>query len=438
MSVTILQGDSREVIKTLPDNSLHCCVTSPPYFGLRDYGVDGQIGLEDTPDDYVEQLVAVFREVRRVLRPDGTCWLNLGDSYAGSWGSQSKRVTPGEISRNSVTNHPKRPRSMEAYRSIGAKPKDLLGIPWMVAFALRADGWFLRSSIVWHKPNPMPESVTDRPTSSHEMVFLLAKSDRYFYDAHAIAEPFQTDPRENYERRARVTGRGKQGCAAPRCNDRDKSGGFPAPASGMRNARNVWHVPVQPFRGAHFATMPPDLAERCILAGTSEGGCCAQCGAPRTRILVKGEPDVAWQRACGADASGGYTGRSTKGHADAGVQDASDVKRRILAGMAPKTTMGWDTDCECPVGDPVPCTVLDPFGGAGTTAMVADRLGRDAIHIELNPSYVALAEGRISQDAGLFAEVAATDVAPVARAATSEPCMREAAQATALPAELAL
>jgi len=189
VSVQVLHGDCRDVLKTLPDQSVHCCVTSPPYFGLRDYGHDGQIGLEPSPAEYVEQMVAVFSEVRRVLRDDGTLWLNLGDSYAGSWGAQGHGPSPSSaISRHQIANHPKRAQQTGSIRAAGVKPKDLYGIPWRVAFALQADGWYLRQDIIWHKPNPMPESVQDRCTKAHEYVFLLSKAERYFYDIDAMQE----------------------------------------------------------------------------------------------------------------------------------------------------------------------------------------------------------------------------------------------------------
>lgn len=316
VSVTILHGDCRAVLPTLPDASVQCCVTSPPYYGLRDYGVAGQIGLEPTPDAYVAEMVAVFREVRRVLRDDGVLWLNIGDSYARAGGEG------GHGPNASVGNT----RSLEQRRMLvppaGYKPKDLLGIPWLLAFALRADGWFLRSDIIWHKPNPMPESVRDRPTSAHEHVFLLSKRGTYFYDADAIAEPRHADDLE-FERRYSET---------PCQHYSEKSGrndgnthmtaGFVSGKT-TRNARNVWTIATQPYSGAHFATMPPELAERCIKAGTKPGD-----------------------------------------------------------------------------------TVLDPFGGAGTTGLVADRLNRSAILIELNPEYRALAADRITEDAPLFAGVA--------------------------------
>ena len=390
MTVTSLHGDCREVLRGLPDASVHCCVTSPPYYGLRDYGVDGQIGLEPTPDDYVAQLVEVFREVRRVLRPDATCWLNMGDSYAGGGcGARDADRWPKQSRNDHVVRHAK--------KRTGLKDKDLIGIPWMVAFALRADGWWLRKSIIWAKGNPMPESVFDRPTSSHENVFLLTKAESYAYDWFAIAEESVSD---------HSSGNGFKRDAG-RSRDVRGSGAEWRGAGGVRNARDVWTINVQPFAGAHFATMPPALAEQCIRAGTPEIGCCPHCQAPWERIVVKGEPNLALQRACGADAAGGYSGQSTKGHAAAGVQDASDVKRRILEGMVEKITGGWQMTCDCPIARPVPCTVLDPFGGAGTTALVADRLGRHATMIELNSDYAELARSRLAGDGGMFATIVA-------------------------------
>lgn len=340
MSIRILQGDCREVLRTLPDESVHCVVTSPPYFGLRDYGVAGQIGLEPTPAAFVEQMVAVFREVRRVLRPDGTLWLNIGDSYAndGKWGGHTggkhvKALHASPIGRNK--------------KYTGMKPKDLIGIPWRVAFALQADGWYLRQDIIWSKPNPMPESVQDRCTKAHEYLFLLSKSATYHYDAAAIAEPLGETSiarlsQNVAEQRGsdRVPGKtnGRMKAVAKRSKDNDIYSRSPSsrPHSlsdfevkhdrqyESRNKRSVWTVATQPFKEAHFATFPPELIEPCILAG-------------------------------------------------------------------------------CPAGG----TVLDPFGGAGTTGLVADRLQRDAILIELNPDYIAIAEKRIKGDAPLFAEVAA-------------------------------
>lgn len=257
----IIEGDCRESLRTLDAGSVQTCVTSPPYFGLRDYGHDGQIGLEPTPDEFVAELVSVFREVRRVLRDDGTLWLNLGDSYAsdfkGTGGLNSKQPTnAGSLYAPRKFNH-------------GAKPKDLLGIPWRVAFALQADGWYLRSDIIWSKPNPMPESVTDRPTKAHEYVFLLSKSPRYFYDADAIREKLADANAQrttaHYDTADRY-GAGNGG-----------NGGLDSLAARMRsgehsgaNKRSVWTVATQPYPGAHFATFPPKLIEPCILAGSPE------------------------------------------------------------------------------------------------------------------------------------------------------------------------
>jgi DNA modification methylase len=254
-------GDALEVLKTLPDSSVHCCVTSPPYWGLRDYGHDGQIGLESTPEAYAARMVEVFREVRRVLRDDGTCWVNLGDSYASSpssGGAQSSVLTGGE--------HKRTPR-MPYHRPKALKPKDLVGIPWRVAFALQADGWYLRQDIIWHKPNPMPESVRDRCTKAHEYIFLLSKSERYYFDAEAIAEPAINAGK------VVTNNNGKNGQMGDFGATR---GGFMRPegvtVKDTRNKRSVWTVTTKPYKGAHFATFPPDLIEPCIKAGCPEGG----------------------------------------------------------------------------------------------------------------------------------------------------------------------
>ena len=317
MSVRILVGDCRERMAEIPDESVHCSVTSPPYYGLRDYGVDGQLGHEESPDAYVAGLVEVFREVRRVLRDDGTLWLNLGDSYAGSGGSGNQF---GQLEKDGFNKYKQGSRP----RDIGLKPKDLIGIPWRVAFALQADGWYLRSDIIWHKPNPMPESVRDRPTSAHEHLFLLAKSPTYFYDADAIREDFADERMGNPGKYERTTQ------AAKGANNDRGDTGFLNNGAGWnedgvrsgRNRRNVWTVATKPYSEAHFAVYPPDLIEPCILAGCPEGG-----------------------------------------------------------------------------------TVLDPFGGAGTTGLVADRLDRNAVLIELNPEYATMAERRIRGDAPMFVDV---------------------------------
>jgi DNA modification methylase len=341
MTVTIRHGDCREVLRTLPDESVHCCVTSPPYFGLRDYGVSGQIGLEPTPDAFVAEMVDVFREVRRVLRNDGTLWLNLGDSYAGYHGNKNAAV-PTSATNGWTNGTNENSRTSTANRN-GLKSKDLIGIPWRVAFALQSDGWYLRQDIIWSKPNPMPESVTDRCTKAHEYIFMLSKSRQYHYDIEAIKEPMTlssvTRLSQDVEGQAgsdRVPGKTNGPMKAVGKADKQRGhgrrhAGFNErwdamerveQCSGMRNKRSVWSVATQPFSEAHFATFPPELIEPCIKAG-------------------------------------------------------------------------------CPAG----AVVLDPFGGAGTTGLVADRLGRDAILIELNPEYAAMAERRISGDAGMFANV---------------------------------
>jgi len=327
--LTVLQGDCRDVLKTLPDESVHCCVTSPPYFGLRDYGVDGQIGLESSLDEYVANLVGVFREVRRVLRSDGTLWLNLGDSYAANRGYQvtdNKHVDVGNTKGSTVPD--------------GLKPKDLCGVPWRVAFALQADGWWLRSDIIWSKPNPMPESVTDRPTKAHEYVFLLSRAQTYYYDAAAIQErsitgdmrkpfaPGQVDSRGNGHDRGGGTVRksdtfrrenSKRAAVIPGqsvgTHRPDRSDTLP---SETRNARSVWEIATRPYADAHFATFPEALVEPCILAGCRTGG-----------------------------------------------------------------------------------TVLDPFAGSGTVGRVALSKGRQAILIELNPEYCKLIDRRCETTYGL-------------------------------------
>lgn len=251
---TLYHGDCLEVLRQLPAGSVQCCVTSPPYFGLRDYGCDGQIGLEPTPEEYVARLVAVFAEVRRVLADDGVCWVNLGDSYAndGKWGGSSGGKHVPALHGNTGIGRGK--------KSTGLKPKDLIGIPWRVAFALQADGWYLRQDIIWAKPNPMPESVTDRCTKAHEYLFLLTKSARYFWDAEAIAEKSTGRPAWSGDC-AFIANSGRNDWSS-----KDKK-----PGRETRNRRSVWTVATQPYSGAHFAVMPPKLIEPCILAGSRRG-----------------------------------------------------------------------------------------------------------------------------------------------------------------------
>ena len=253
MTASIIHlGDCLDVLRTMPDQSVNCCVTSPPYWGLRDYGVDGQLGLEKTPEEYVAKMVEVFREVRRVLCDDATLWMNLGDSYCGGGRGGNPLNSPHQKQKTNTG-------SIVAPTSIpnGLKPKDLVGIPWRVAFALQADGWYLRQDIIWHKPNPMPESVRDRCTKAHEYIFLMSKSARYYFDAEAIKEPAAYAG----QMRGGSTNRYEQNAAGMDCK-----------VYNTRNKRSVWTVQTQPFKDVHFATFPPDLIRPCILAGCPEGG----------------------------------------------------------------------------------------------------------------------------------------------------------------------
>lgn len=357
---TLYCGDALAVLLTLPAESVQCVVTSPPYWGLRDYGMPGQLGLEATPQDYVARMVEVFQMVRRVLRNDGTLWLNLGDSYAGSWGAQS-RPNGNDVKSNlqggsplparQIAAHPKETQTGSLKNTPGCKAKDLVGIPWRVAFALQADGWWLREDIIWQKPNPMPESVTDRCTRAHEYLFHFSKAERYYHDADAIAEPLSPTSRDRLSQdveaqvgSTRANGGAKtNGPMKAVGGTRKRSGnlkrdvptgrdgrGIPnnhlgrgvpwEDVTGKRNARSVWTIGTQSYAGAHFATFPEELARRCIVAGSRPGD-----------------------------------------------------------------------------------TVLDPFGGSGTVAQVAIGNGRNSIYIDLNPAYLELAKQRIGP---LLCEVA--------------------------------
>ena len=313
MNLEIKQGDCLEVLKTLPSESINCCITSPPYWGLRDYGHDGQIGLESTPEAYVAKIVEVFREVRRVLREDGMCWVNLGDSYASNGcyiNAWMKKDHNKEKQHLHTSNHT-RYEDRKAFRGgeWRIKAKDLVGIPWRVAFALQADGWYLRQDIIWAKPNPMPESVTDRCTKAHEYIFLMSKNPNYYFDNKAIQEPCTTqEGRPSAIVRDRVYGYNSKQAILGRAR-----GGEETPEPSTRNKRSVWSINVKPYKEAHFATFPKELIEPCVLAGCPKDG-----------------------------------------------------------------------------------TILDPFGGSGTTAEVAIENGRNALLIELNPEYIELAKTRIS------------------------------------------
>jgi DNA modification methylase len=390
VSWRILQGDCRTTLRTLPAASVQTCVTSPPYFGLRDYGTLGQIGLEPTPDEFVQALVAVFREVRRVLRDDGTAWLNLGDSYNAD--GRKGRAHMGEGKNNGYSAWVN--KTMD-----GTKPKDLLGIPWMVAFALRADGWWLRSDIIWAKPNPMPESVTDRPTSAHEHLFLLSKQPRYYFDSDAIREPHED--KQGLKRFA--TSGGSTNGYEPNHRGWVDGGGFTMKPGGReynsagRNKRNVWTVATQPYSDAHFATFPPKLIEPCILAGTPPK-CCGECGAPWRRMVerkVRAPDERPTNRPIRhLGASRDYGSSLTSDHGTLGM--VNEVR-----------TIGWKPTCTHP-DDTGRSVVLDPFAGAGTTGVVSLRHDRSFVGCELNPAYVEMARRRICDDAPLlntFAEL---------------------------------
>ena len=374
----MITGDVMESMRTLPDKSVHCCVTSPPYWGLRDYGHDGQIGLESTPEAYVARIVDVFREVRRVLRDDGTLWLNLGDSYNAYNGNRG-----GSTSFQAATEEacPSLPRGF-GLTAKTLKNKDLVGIPWRVAFALQADGWWLRQDIIWHKPNPMPESVRDRCTKAHEYVFLLTKSQRYFYDAEAVAET--------------AINAGKVVKLSAKSLSKAQATGLGVAASGnglaesmvvspSRNRRSVWTIPPKPYKGAHFAVMPSALVEPCIKAGCPEK-CCAACGRGHVRITEK-------------DRKPTRPGADTKVTGDKMTDGNRDPQRHVTT----TKTIGWEPACKCGTFSTYPGVVLDPFAGSGTTLAVATSLGRRSVGIELNPEYVNLAERRIDEAKRLFA-----------------------------------
>lgn len=379
-SVTVYQGHVLDVLREMPDESVDCCVTSPPYWGLRDYGVAGQIGLEKTPEEYVAVMVEVFREVRRVMRKHGTLWLNLGDSYAGSWGAQGRSGSMSErsvVQARSIAAHPKNvSRTGSVDPASGLKPKDLVGIPWRVACALQADGWYLRSDIIWSKPNPMPESVTDRPTKSHEYVFLLSKSERYFFDQEAVRETGSTGSWGEMPPIGGVKQVGAKG-------NNTYSGNTP-PSDGRRNIRSVWTIATQPYPEAHFATFPRELPERCIKAGCPEH-VCSECGKARERITER--PTGPTFAPLAIEDSGALpNGRGT--HRNMGARYQKHLNEN------PPQTVGF-TDCGHNAY--VPGVVLDPFAGSGTTLAVARDLGRKSIGIELNPDYIRLIEKRCAQ-----------------------------------------
>ncbi len=487
----ILIGHVLDRLRDIPDDSVHCVVTSPPYWNLRDYGTDaqvwggdpahehvwegagqrrrsggagfndgrdrsardeaaessrgaycecgawrGELGLEPTPDEFVDHLVLVFREVRRVLHPSGTVWMNLGDSFAGSFGAQGRekgddpKKTGSEKWARAIAGGVKDRRGGTP-RGGDVKPKDLVGIPWLAAFALRRDGWWLRSDIVWAKPNCMPESTRDRPTRNHEYLFLLTKSSSYFYDDDAIKEPFAESSVARYalaESRlapaatlasfgadgfaaadddlkasqgrvakrdgvvpqdALVVGGRKKTAETPHAGGRRQApepGEPGAFGEGGRKKRSVWWIPTQPFSEAHFATFPEALVEPCVLAGTSARGACANCAAPWRRVTEK-----TFEAQSGPSALRGAN--EQKPVNEDGAWEGTE------RGSTSSRTVGWEPTCQCEsthLEAPQPCIVLDPFFGSGTTGLVARRLGRDWLGTELKEEYAAIARKRLA------------------------------------------
>lgn len=384
----ILLGDVRQRLLEVADGTVQCCVTSPPYWGLRDYGADGQIGLEQTPEAYITEMVSVFREVWRVMRDDGVLWLNLGDSYSGLGKGPAGNLGTEHNERHMEHAHTK-------VVPLGLKPKDLVGIPWRVAFALQADGWYLRQDIIWAKPNPMPESVTDRCTKAHEYVFLLTKSARYYFDSVAIAEPAKTDPGATWAQRKEagatagnmILGDGVRNGTQRVVHGKGVTSNLTR-QDGMRNRRSVWAINTKPFAGAHFAVMPEALVEPCVLASTSAHGACTECGAPWKRQLERSE----------------IAERKTR-DGNIGVipgRDSSSRMNSVAMEAATYTTVGWEPTYGCATQTVKPCLVLDPFTGSGTVAVVAMRHRCDYIGVELNAEYADIAVRRIEGDQPMF------------------------------------
>ncbi len=408
----IIQCDVTKGIP-LPDKSVQCVVTSPPYWGLRDYGMAGQLGLEKTPEEYIERMVSVFRHVWRVLRDDGTCWVNMGDSYAQKGGQLNTKENIEQSKARSETyanpgiygDYVSRMARAANTAVSGLKPKDLCMMPARLAIALQADGWYLRSDIIWAKPNPMPESVTDRPTKSHEHLFLLTKKSKYFYDADAVREP-HAEPNDNRPGRTEYApGHEGEVCGA----GKGRMNQFNNPAG--RNKRDVWTIATQSFPEAHFATFPEKLVQPCIKAGTSEKGCCLECGSPWVRVVEKEFVQEGPTRNRGKV-------KGNAGEADAKSMTMGDGGK---VGHNKTTTIGWKLTCGhfdnmtfpdirknkkvVPSLSAIPCTVYDPFGGALTTCVVAYKLGRHYIATELNSDYIKMGQKRlddIKSQFGLF------------------------------------
>lgn len=386
MSLTwdVLVGDAREVLRTLPARSVHMVFTSPPYYLMRDYGIPesewadgwvGCLGWEPSPKMFVDHLREVLREVWRVLRDDGTCWINIGDKYAE-----------------------------KAYKPWGVKPGDEYGVPDEMVRGLMRDGWYRRATVVWNKQSFRPEGATCRPHKSHEFVYMLTKvQSGYYYDAEAVRQPHS----EGTVRRWGSSEKVHEGCQAFGSeNHQDATGAVASGNMGERrrsrqmdprgaHLRTVWDLPNAKYTGNHLATFPPELPERGVLAGTSPQAC-PVCGAPWGRVIELGEPDEEWKRACGADAKGEYHGTSKKDWSGGNQISGSELKARILSRMRKRTTVGWEPRCECPDNDGSGhCVVLDPFAGTFTTGVMARQHGRSAIGIEISEEYAEQARQNV-------------------------------------------
>jgi DNA modification methylase len=433
MGIKILKGDCLETLKSLDEQSINTCVTSPPYWGLRDYGTgewvggdpdclhksakknadktggftgkrirkiggsennkylkhkkncpdcgatrkDNQLGMEDTPEEFVENLVRVFKEVKRVLRDDGTVWLNLGDSY------YNYRPGKGQaLSKQSVSNTDQdlpQDCARRGNKIAGLKEKDLVGIPWRVAFALQADGWYLRQDIIWHKPNPMPESVRDRCTKSHEYIFLLSKNPKYYYDNEAIKEDSIYHGKDKRSDKGNIRYEGK------RTNNKDtKAQQSFVTINPKKNKRSVWTITTKPYKAAHFATFPTELIEPCVLAGCPEE-ICVDCGKPYKRVMQKPKQlEIERNKRSGLD--------------DRKVGGVLDKYNR----ENPPIDLGLQKQCDCETNETKGGTVLDPFGGSGTTGVVASKHNRNAVLCELNEGYIDIAEKRLNDGFDMF------------------------------------
>lgn len=458
MSAVILSGDCRGSLSKRPAESVHCVCTSPPYYRLRSYNTEpqvlggdpehvhewgeavdgkrargsdlgnispkqgsnsgslrmvdsvpthrfcpcgawlGELGQEPTLSLYVAHLVEFMAAVHRVLHPSGVVFLNIGDSYYSD---------PGKGGSGTPTGRNGRGEGYDRRASSGSpewlKPKDQMLVPQRVAIALQEWGWWVRAEVIWSKPNAMCEPVKDRPSRSHEQVWVLTKSHRYYWDQEAGREPF-ADKRQGRDGGKQASERNRGG----REDGFTKPNGIDPSANGGRNCQSVWRISPEPFSAGklgiteadHFAAMPQELIRRCVALGSSEHGVCPACLSPWERIIERGDPLAEKQRACGGDARGEYHGADRKEYAEAGVQTPAGVKARALASMFERNTTGWKPTCSCPPSPPIPATVLDPFGGTGRVGRVAVGMGRDAVICELKSCYLDIIRANI----GLFAE----------------------------------